>query len=121
MMDIIAQSFFQTEINWFRNPGPEGLKLGLLWEKHLLVDTKVDRNEAELMEDIDGDGVPEFIVNSWNKETSLLALGSSLRDTRSFDSERQSHDRNAGSSFRLQNHYWLQQEWSRPGHRRSQR
>ena len=45
-------------------PGPEGLKLGLLWEKHLLVDTKVDRNEAELMEDIDGDGVPEFIVNS---------------------------------------------------------
>ena len=72
-MDFIAQSFFQTEINWFRNPGPEALKLGLLWEKHLLVDTKVDRNEAELMEDIDGDGVPEFIVNSWNKETSLLA------------------------------------------------
>ena len=72
-MDIIAQSFFQTEINWFRNPGPEGLKLGLLWEKYLLVDTRVDRNEAELMEDIDGDGVPEFIVNSWNKETSLLA------------------------------------------------
>ena len=72
-MDFIAQSFFQTEINWFRNPGPEALQLGLLWEKHLLVDTKVDRNEAELMEDIDGDGVPEFIVNSWNKETSLLA------------------------------------------------
>jgi hypothetical protein len=72
-VDIIAQSFFQTEINWFRNPGPEGLELGLLWEKHLLVDTQVDRNEAELMEDIDGDGVAEFIVNSWNKETSLLA------------------------------------------------
>ncbi|MBU15700.1 MAG: hypothetical protein CMQ14_11560, partial [Gammaproteobacteria bacterium] len=29
-VDIIAQSFFQTEINWFRNPGPEVLKLGLL-------------------------------------------------------------------------------------------
>tara|TARA_B100000519_G_scaffold203049_1_gene223796 strand:+ start:2134 stop:3351 length:1218 start_codon:yes stop_codon:yes gene_type:complete len=72
-IDIIAQSFFQTEINWFRNPGSEGLKLGLLWEEHLLVDTKVDRNEAELMEDIDGDSVPELIVNSWNKETSLLA------------------------------------------------
>lgn len=72
-VDVIAQSFFQTEINWFRNPGPEGLKLGLQWEKRLLVDTEVDRNEAELMHDLDGDGVAEFIVNSWNKETSLLA------------------------------------------------
>lgn len=72
-VDIIAQSFFQTEINWFRNPGPEVLKLGLLWEKRLLVDTQVDRNEAELMHDLDGDGVKEFVVNSWNKETSLLA------------------------------------------------
>ncbi len=72
-VDIIAQSFFETEINWFRNPGPDGLKLGLLWEKRLLVDTEVMRNEAELLHDIDGDGVAELIVNSWNKETSLLA------------------------------------------------
>lgn len=72
-VDVIALSFFETEINWFRNPGPDALNRGLLWEKHLLVDTQVSRNEGELFYDIDGDGVVEFVVNSWNKETSLLA------------------------------------------------
>lgn len=72
-VDVISQSFFQTEVNWYRNPGADSLRMGLLWEKHLLVDTKVDRNEAEIMYDLDGDGVNELIVNSWNKETSLLA------------------------------------------------
>lgn len=72
-VDIISQSFFTTEIYWYRNPGAETLARGLLWEKILLVDTGVGRNEAELMHDLDGDGVKELIVNSWNKETSLLA------------------------------------------------
>ncbi len=72
-VDVIALSFFHTEIHWFRNPGRDVLDRGLLWEKHLLVDTGVSRNEAELLYDIDGDGVVEFVVNSWNKETSLLA------------------------------------------------
>ncbi len=72
-VDVISQSFFETEVNWYRNPGAEGLERGLLWEKHLLVDTEVGRNEAEIMYDLDGDGVNELIVNSWNKETSLLA------------------------------------------------
>ena len=59
----------------------------------------MDRNEAELMEDIDGDGVPEFIVNSWNKETSLLAWRFTS-EMRSFDCERKSHGQgNAGSAI----------------------
>ncbi len=72
-VDIVSQSFFTTEINWYRNPGAEVLERGLLWEKHLLVDTGVGRNEAELMHDMDGDGIQELVINSWNKETSLLA------------------------------------------------
>lgn len=72
-VDIISQSFFETEVYWYRNPGADVLNRGLLWEKRLLVDTEVGRNEAELMHDLDGDGVKELIVNSWNKETSLLA------------------------------------------------
>lgn len=81
-VDVISQSFFETEINWYRNPGAEVLALGLLWEKHLMVDTQVSRNEAEMMYDLDGDGIDELIVNSWNKETSLLAwkFGTEMRE-----------------------------------------
>ena len=38
-----------------------------MWKKTLLVDTKATANEGELFEDLDGDGIPEWIVNSWKK------------------------------------------------------
>ncbi len=66
--DVIAGSFVPTEVYWYENPGPEGLRLGRIWQKHLLVDTKNSQNEAQLFEDIDGDGMPEWIVNSWAKD-----------------------------------------------------
>ena len=66
--DVIAGSFRPTEVNWFRNPGAEGLRLGRLWEQHLLVDTKNTCNEGQLFEDLDGDGIPEWIVNSWKPD-----------------------------------------------------
>ena len=71
-LDVIAGSFVPTEVHWYENPGPEGLRLGKLWKKHLLVDTELSRNEGQLMEDIDGDGRPEWIVNSWDKKAPTV-------------------------------------------------
>ncbi len=37
----------------------------------MLVDTKVSENEAQLFTDLDGDGRPEWVVNSWNPKNPL--------------------------------------------------
>ncbi|QDV65001.1 FG-GAP repeat protein [Crateriforma conspicua] len=69
-LDVIAGSFLPTEVHWYENPGAEGLRLGQQWTQHLLVDTKNSANEGQLFGDIDGDGTPEWIVNSWKAETA---------------------------------------------------
>lgn len=71
-LDVIAGSFVPTKVNWFRNPGEEGLRLGKQWEQHLLVDTGASSNEGQLLEDIDGDGNVEWIVNSWTADTPMV-------------------------------------------------
>jgi FG-GAP-like repeat/FG-GAP repeat len=71
-LDVIAGSFLPTEIHWYENPGDEALRLGKMWPKHLLVDTGNTCNEGQLMEDIDGDGRPEWIVNSWQKDVPAV-------------------------------------------------
>ncbi len=71
-LDVIAGSFLPTEIHWYENPGDEALRLGKLWPQHLLVDTGNTCNEGQLMQDIDGDGRPEWIVNSWKKDVPTV-------------------------------------------------
>jgi len=69
--DVIAGSFIPTEVFWYKNPGKRQLSLGKLWPKHLLVDTKTSTNEGQLFQDLDGDGTPEWIVNSWANNVPL--------------------------------------------------
>jgi hypothetical protein len=71
-LDVVAGSFIPTEIAWYENPGMEGLRLGHTWKRHLLIDTKASENEAQLMSDLDGDGLPEWLVNSWNKNNPMV-------------------------------------------------
>ncbi|MDA8745595.1 VCBS repeat-containing protein [Rubripirellula amarantea] len=71
-LDVIAGSFMGSEVHWFENPGDEGLRLGQLWPKHVLVDTERKTNEGQLLEDVDGDGRPEWIVNSWTKDVPMM-------------------------------------------------
>ena len=70
--DVIAGSFRPTEVYWYENPKALGLDLGQMWKKHLLKDTGYTQNEGTLMHDITGDGVPEWITNSWNKNNPLV-------------------------------------------------
>ena len=70
-LDVIAGSFIPTEIAWYENPGAEGLRLGHTWKRNLFLDTKASENEAQLMQDIDRDGIPDWIVNSWNKNNPM--------------------------------------------------
>ena len=71
-LDVIAGSFLPTEVHWYENPGAEGLRLGKLWTQHLLIDTGDTCNEGQLFQDIDGDGRPEWIVNSWKKDVPTV-------------------------------------------------
>ncbi|MCC9658117.1 FG-GAP repeat domain-containing protein [Rhodopirellula halodulae] len=71
-LDVIAGSFLPTEVNWYRNPGDEALRLGKMWPESTLVDTGASANEGQLFEDIDGDGRPEWIVNSWKNEVPTV-------------------------------------------------
>lgn len=72
LLDVIAGSFLPTEVYWYENPGTDALLLGQLWKKHLLVDTGDSANEGQIMRDLDGDGIPEWIVNSWQNDVPAV-------------------------------------------------
>lgn len=71
-LDVVAGSYLPTEVFWYENPGEEDLRLGKVWPKHLLADTGNTCNEGQLLEDIDGDGRPEWIVNSWKSDVPMV-------------------------------------------------
>ena len=71
-IDVVAGAFVKTEVNWYKNPGADGLKLGKLWEQRLLKNTELTQNEASFLHDFDGDQEPEWISNSWNKNNPVV-------------------------------------------------
>jgi hypothetical protein len=71
--DVVSGSFMEPEIYWYENPGAAGLAKGDLWTRRLLVDTGLTRNEWTEMRDLDGDGAPELIVNSWGDDNPAMA------------------------------------------------
>ncbi|MBW3628924.1 MAG: VCBS repeat-containing protein [Gemmatimonadetes bacterium] len=72
-VDLVAGSFNPTIVRWFRNPGREGLEKGQIWKDSVLVDTRASQNELAFMRDLDGDGVPEWVVNSWQTNAPVYA------------------------------------------------
>ncbi len=72
-VDVVAGAFVTTEVYWYRNPGEKDIEAGKLWEKKLLVDTKLSQNEGQLLADLNNDGQPEWIANSWKKDNPLVA------------------------------------------------
>ncbi|MBM80930.1 MAG: hypothetical protein CMJ78_10090 [Planctomycetaceae bacterium] len=74
-LDVLAGAFTNTLVNWYENPGAGKYDVDA-WKVHLLLDTGTNRNEATFLHDIDGDGTPEFIENSWDvrNPTQILKL-----------------------------------------------
>lgn len=72
-LDVVAGSFVPSQVFWYENPGEEGLARHALWPSHLLADTRNSSNEISYLHDLNGDGRPEYIVNSWNVEADLTA------------------------------------------------
>jgi len=71
-VDVISGGWMESEIFWYKNPGPVGLAKGLKWEARLLKDTR-GQNEFFELRDLDGDGVPEILVSCWVKPDPLVA------------------------------------------------
>lgn len=71
--DIVSGAFMDTRVCWYENPGAAGLKSGALWQQHVLIDTKLGQNEWSDFRDLDGDGKPEYIVNSYGPANALMA------------------------------------------------
>ena len=69
--DIIAGEFLNKKVFWYKNPGKEGLAAGKMWEQHVFTETAT-QNEICYVRDFDGDGVPEYVANSWNKKNPQL-------------------------------------------------
>jgi hypothetical protein len=69
-LDVLSGAFTLKNVDWFENPGVGKYDKGL-WPVHQLVDTGTGHNEATFLHDIDGDGTPEFIENSWNPKNPM--------------------------------------------------
>lgn len=65
-VDVLTTGWGDGHIYWMRNPGEEKLKKGLTWEKMPLADTHNKDGEAAYMYDLDADGTPEYIMNSYD-------------------------------------------------------
>ena len=71
--DLVSGGFMLEGVHWYENPGAEGLERGHLWKPHLLIQTGTGENEGQWLTDLDGDGVPEWLVSSWIKDRPLVA------------------------------------------------
>jgi len=71
-IDVISIGWFNPELCWYRNPGKKDLDRGKKWERRVLKETR-GQNEMLALHDLDGDGVPEIFVNSWDKKGPVVA------------------------------------------------
>lgn len=70
-LDLVSGAFTLPIVNWFENPGAGNYDAAKGWKSHDLVDTGTGHNEATFLHDIDGDGTPEWIENSWNADNPM--------------------------------------------------
>ncbi len=71
-VDVISIGWMTPELCWYKNPGKVGLRKGKKWKRFVLKKTR-RQNEAMELRDLDGDAVPEIVVNSWDKKAPAVA------------------------------------------------
>ncbi|MEE2639692.1 MAG: VCBS repeat-containing protein [Planctomycetota bacterium] len=72
-LDVLAGTFKESLVSWYENPGP-GKYDRESWKEHRLIDTGTGQNEATFLHDLDEDGMPEFIENSWNAKNPAQVI-----------------------------------------------
>lgn len=71
--DIISASWFSDKVYWYENPGKQGLEAGELWRQHLIAEGQ-NCCEGTLLHDLNGDGIPEIIINSWDGKKPMTFI-----------------------------------------------
>ncbi len=71
-LDIVTSGYEQPEVLWFENPGEDFLNKGMEWQRHVVVETGIVRSEIGLFEDLNRDGMPEYILTSWHDPNPTL-------------------------------------------------
>jgi hypothetical protein len=71
-LDVVSGSFMLPQLSWYENPGADDDQSGW-WKVHELVNTEHVQNENTRMHDLDGDGIGEVVVDSWNEKNPLMA------------------------------------------------
>ena len=73
--DVVSIGFTSPTIRWYRNPRGQddaALRRGQMWPGFDLAVTDQTTNEGQMMTDLDGDGTPEWIGNSWSKDVPMV-------------------------------------------------
>ncbi|MBN1443094.1 MAG: VCBS repeat-containing protein [Planctomycetes bacterium] len=63
-LDLVSAGWMENGVFWYENPGPE--KASEVWKATKILSS--DWTEALLLDDIDGDGDPDVLVNHWAKK-----------------------------------------------------
>ena len=71
LLDLITTGWGDGRILWFENPGLDYLKKGMPWKEYTLVDTKIIKSEIGLLTDLNQDGNPEYLINSWFEDNPI--------------------------------------------------
>ncbi len=69
-LDVVSGAFTNSIVDWYENPGAGNYDVAA-WPVHKLLDTGTSQNETTFLHDIDDDGHPEFIENSWNAKNPM--------------------------------------------------
>lgn len=72
-VDVIAASWFSGDICWYENPKEKGLQEARLWQQRKIIGDK-GQCEGTILTDINGDGIPEFVLNHWNRERPVSII-----------------------------------------------
>jgi len=72
-LDIVSGGWEMRQMFWYENPGAEGLKNEVEWKAHQITDGLMS-TEATFLEDLDGDGMKDLILDNWNPNKPVVAF-----------------------------------------------
>ncbi len=72
-VDVIAGNWFSDRIDWYEHPGEKGLRAGRKWKRRPVAQGN-GQCEGTLLADLDADGTPELLIDSWNAGNPVTVI-----------------------------------------------